>query len=166
MRYFLLTFNDDYGDEHNVPALECFTEEEYEKWSRTPAGAINKRYEEQLVKHEENVKAYQKYYYRVAGEELPKGPAPKYASPYDKPKRVRSYIHAYLGNNGDGFENGYSQYLTLGELVVDGTVTVTEVDKSFHTIFHKTRLSSLSLCNVFDIDEQDYEEDEEEEDEL
>ena len=30
--YYLLTFNEDWADEHNVPALACMTEEQYEKW--------------------------------------------------------------------------------------------------------------------------------------
>ena len=28
MKYYLLTFNDDYGDEHNVPALAVMNERE------------------------------------------------------------------------------------------------------------------------------------------
>lgn len=30
--YYLLTFNEDYADEHDVPALACFTQEQYDKW--------------------------------------------------------------------------------------------------------------------------------------
>lgn len=30
--YYLLTFNEDWADEHNVPALACMTEEEFESW--------------------------------------------------------------------------------------------------------------------------------------
>lgn len=30
--YYLLTYNEDWADEHNVPALACMTEEEFESW--------------------------------------------------------------------------------------------------------------------------------------
>jgi len=36
MKYKLLTFNVNWADEHNVPALECMTEEEYNKWRDLP----------------------------------------------------------------------------------------------------------------------------------
>ena len=32
MKYYLLTMNADYGDEHDVPALEVFTEAKYATW--------------------------------------------------------------------------------------------------------------------------------------
>jgi hypothetical protein len=31
-KYYLLTFSEDYADEHDVPALACMTEIEYKKW--------------------------------------------------------------------------------------------------------------------------------------
>lgn len=31
-KYFLLTFNEDWADEHNVPAIACFTEKQYNNW--------------------------------------------------------------------------------------------------------------------------------------
>jgi hypothetical protein len=34
-RYYLLTFNEDWADEHNVPALEVMTEGEFLRWSET-----------------------------------------------------------------------------------------------------------------------------------
>jgi len=33
-KYYLLTFNEDWADEHYVPALECFTEEDFNKWKK------------------------------------------------------------------------------------------------------------------------------------
>jgi hypothetical protein len=32
MKYYLLTFNEDWADEHDVPALACFTEDQYNNW--------------------------------------------------------------------------------------------------------------------------------------
>lgn len=32
MKYYLLTFNQDWADEHDVPALACFTETQYNEW--------------------------------------------------------------------------------------------------------------------------------------
>lgn len=34
MKYYLLTFNEDWANEHNVPALECFKEEDFIKWKK------------------------------------------------------------------------------------------------------------------------------------
>lgn len=33
--YYLLTFNQDWADEHNVPALACMDEETFKNWSET-----------------------------------------------------------------------------------------------------------------------------------
>jgi hypothetical protein len=35
MSWFLLTLNEDWADEHNVPALAVMDEKRYEKWSKT-----------------------------------------------------------------------------------------------------------------------------------
>jgi hypothetical protein len=35
MKHYLLTFNQDWADEHNVPALAVMTEDEFKKWSKT-----------------------------------------------------------------------------------------------------------------------------------
>lgn len=34
-KYYLLTFNEDWADEHYVPALACMNDKEYKKWSET-----------------------------------------------------------------------------------------------------------------------------------
>ena len=48
MKYYLLTFNEDWADEHNVPALACFTEEQYNKWLERPSGKLNKNYDQEM----------------------------------------------------------------------------------------------------------------------
>ena len=35
MKYYLLTFNEDWADEHDVPALAVMDENRYETWSKT-----------------------------------------------------------------------------------------------------------------------------------
>lgn len=32
--YYLLAFNEDWADEHNVPAVACFNKDEYMQWSK------------------------------------------------------------------------------------------------------------------------------------
>lgn len=34
-KYYLLTFNEDWADEHNVPALTCFNREQFEEWKKS-----------------------------------------------------------------------------------------------------------------------------------
>lgn len=33
-KYYLMTFNEDWADEHDVPALECMDEELFEEWKK------------------------------------------------------------------------------------------------------------------------------------
>jgi hypothetical protein len=35
MNFYLLTFNEDWADEHNVPALACMSQKEYDEWAKT-----------------------------------------------------------------------------------------------------------------------------------
>lgn len=35
MKYYVLTFCEDWADEFNVPAIECFTEDEFNQWKET-----------------------------------------------------------------------------------------------------------------------------------
>jgi len=58
-------------------------------------------------------------------------------------------MSAYLGNSCESFEESYSNYYLMKEFVENNIVNVLEVDKSFYDIFHKAKLSNLSLCNVF-----------------
>jgi hypothetical protein len=117
-KYYLLKFKEDYGDEFDVPALNCFTEEQYNQWLELPCGVL-------------------------------------------KPERDKNnyilelcYIHAYLGNYCDGFNEMFYGYSQMKEMVGD-IVTVDEVSEEFYNQFHKSKLNRLSLCNVFDIDSID-----------
>ncbi len=175
-KYYLLTFNDDYGDEHNVPALACMNEEEYKKWLETPSGDINKKYDESLKKfkeQEEDNKSFWKMLedkgYTLNGSGNT-GCIPKtdletlklekeyrerhsYHNRIEYPNKVHSRMNAYLGNGGDCFEQNYSNYYLMKEFVDNKIVSVLEVDKSFYDVFHKAGLNHLSLCNVFTINE-------------
>lgn len=96
MKYYLLTFKENHGDEFDVPALACMKQKEFDTWKKTPLA-----------------------------------------------------IHGYLGNYADGFAEDL-QGMTGEQLIKHETVTVMEVTKDFHDIFHKAQLYYLSICNVFD----------------
>lgn len=127
--YYLLTFNDDYADEHNVPALECMTQDEYEKWLEEPCTKLNPNYEEELI-------AYR---------------AKKIKGFYDKPIRGESALRAKLGNNGNNFEDGYERF-TYNKDLLCGAVKKYEVSEDFYKTFKRADLAGLSLCNVFEKD--------------
>lgn len=95
-KWWLLTSNEDWADEHDVPALACFTDSQLKEWKSS----------------------------------IPE-------------------THAYLGNGGDGFMEGF-EGLTGEELIQEEVVEVTAVSKEFWKTFHKVDLSSLSLSNIFD----------------
>ena len=100
MDHYLLTFIEDWADEHNVPALAVMNEDEFKKWSKT-----------------------------------------------------RLSIDAYLGNSGDGFMED-EQGKTGAELIKQGYVSKMKVDENFVKVFNKANLSSLSLSNIFDLDNE------------
>jgi hypothetical protein len=171
--YKLLVFNQDYADEHNVPALECMSEEEYQKWLVTPSGELNPSYEETKALQEEYEKEWADFWqhlkdkgYTYQGEgntsKIPKEDIETLA--YEKRVRalsrvrdnfrVHSNMYAYLGNSGECFEEDYSNLYLMEDFVDDGLVKVTDVDKSFYDIFHRAKLNKLSLCNVFTIGEE------------
>ena len=175
-KYYLLTFDQDYADEHNVPALACMTEVEYNTWLETPSGTPNEKYAEQLLKQqesEEKSKAFWKILedkgYVLNGSVntsmIPKDDLEtlqlekkyrEYSSSHSRwgsPKKVQSRMRAYLGNSGERFDESYSHLYLMKEFVEEGTVLVFEVSREFYDTFHLAKLDSLSLCNVFTINE-------------
>jgi len=60
-------------------------------------------------------------------------------------------IRAWLGNMSDGFMED-TQDNTGKDLIINGYVNMTVVDENFYKTFHTADLSSLSLCSIFDID--------------
>lgn len=163
-KYFLLVFNEDWADEHNVPAQACFTETQYNKWLESPMGTINPKYKEKKAIHDLLIEKkdifhkelndrnlYNKKYCDFTPEEVKwyeenKIDYDEYGYP---PKRVKSYLSAQLGNGGEGFNEGYSNYAYGQDFVIDGTVKVHEVPKEFFEVFNDVRLYDLSLCNIF-----------------
>jgi hypothetical protein len=178
MKYYLLTFNDDYADEHNVPALECFNEKDYEKWLSEPAGKLNPKYDEIKKEVDETEARWKKFWKDLEGNgftigghanagKIPKGHLlerefnilnglPRSYS--GEPQKIFSYMSASLGNGGEGFDEGYSWALNNKDFVEKrgegkykySTVTVMEVGKEFYDTFKKANLSGLSLCNIFE----------------
>ena len=108
-KFYLLTFNEDWADEHDVPALAVMDEEELEEW-----------------------------------------------------KKTKLSFHANLGNGGEDFMED-EQGKTGKWFLKEGIVNKFEVDESFVKIFNKTDLASLSLCNIFDGEEFDDEDEEDNE---
>jgi hypothetical protein len=179
MKHYLLTFNCDWADEHDVPALACFDEADYNKWLKTKCGKLNPKYEEQLKAYQEwNIKRVNILnrckeelgvnWGRVQFKDWPLDLREKYAeivgkSLYEPSKLSHSYIYASLGNSGEGFGESFEGYYLMEELVEDKTVKVREVSEDFYNTFNSNNLSRLSLCNVFDLNlNEDYEEDEDE----
>lgn len=167
-KYYLLTFCEDYSDEHNVPALACMTEEEYQKWLETASGKLNPDWEELNREYTAKYEAYKNRIkewterglysknpkdYTQEEREWTKDNPIGYVSYSDKPQRVESNIRVSLGNGGDYFEEDYSHLYLMKEYVEANKVKVVEVDESFYNIFHKAKLDNLGLCNVFEIDE-------------
>lgn len=172
MKYKLLTFNEDYGDEHNVPALCVMSEEEFHIWCITPSGELNPEYEAQtqaLADYELANKNFWKmledkgYVCNGRGNTgaIPKSDLEtlqleKEYRALKRPRfvsRVFSRLCAYLGNGGECFEENYTHLYLMGEFVQAGIVKVTDVDEAFANTFNAAGLSSLSLCNIFEIDE-------------
>lgn len=48
MKYYLCIFNEDYADEHNVPATACFTEEQYNAWLGNSGDCFGECYDNYL----------------------------------------------------------------------------------------------------------------------
>lgn len=166
----LLVFNEDYGDEHNVPALTVMTDKEYEIWLKSPSGELNPNFEEENKIFLKKLADYDKYCKEAARKGLGNKPVNQYTeedrlwfteneetyvNSYNTPKKVDSYLVAYLGNNGEYFEQNYEHLYLMEEFVDAGLVIVTDVSDSFVEIFNKAKLSNLSLCNIFEIEEFD-----------
>lgn len=164
MNYYLLTFNEDWADEHNVPALDCKTEEEYNKWLESPTGEVNDNYEEELKSYEQNLKASELFKKQLIEKGLWSKPKINYTKEekewyeenkvplvyvHSKPVKVHSNIYPFLGNGGDGFGANFSDCPYNKDLVEGNIVNVFLVNEDFYNIFHKAKLSNLSLSNIF-----------------
>lgn len=163
----LLKFNEYYGDEHDVSALACFTDEEFDTWCHTSMGKLNPNYEFEIMKHNERVEKYDSFIKNLQEKGLHTKPFSSYTpeekkwydinkieyiSRWDKPKKASSYLHAYLGNNGEGFSESYDEFLTGQDFIDAGIVTVFDVSEEFYNTFHETNLADISMCNIFTCD--------------
>lgn len=160
----LLKFNEDYADEHNVPALACFTEEQFEDWCNQSIGKINVNYEEELIAYNKIKQEYSDFAKAVNEKGLWNKPQNTYTAEEKEwlqlnrksyptqqpPKKGRSYLRAWLGNNGECFEEDYDEYNFGRDLITAEIVKVFDVSEEFYNTFHHANLSGISLCNVFD----------------
>lgn len=161
MSFYLLTFNENWADEHNVPALACFNEEQFQNWKQTEILELDQEYEIKLEIFNEKYNKYENWVKFLKSKDLwtkkrDEWPeeyrnlvSPQYTGSWQKPKKGISYIYHGLGNGGEGFKEKFGDYETPNELIDDGIVTVTEVSEDFYTTFNKQHLYDLSLCNIF-----------------
>jgi len=164
MKNYLLTFCEDYADEHNVPALNIMNEEEYNAWREAEAGLLNPNFDELKKAYRANEKRSTDFWKLLKDEGIEntslipedrqdlKDLEKEYRYNYKylhHPKKVNSYIHAYLGNSGEGFEDQFSDFYLNQELIDAKIVEVFEVSDEFVKIFNEAKLDRLSLCNVF-----------------
>ena len=167
MKYYLLTFNEDRADEHNVPALTCFTEEQYHQWLKQevaePVDKTPEEYQQKLDAWNNNNDKFQEYIQLSDKLQKERGgwalltaddnkliEEKRVSYPRDKPKQYESLIFAWLGNSGDCFGESFSHCLTGQDFITNDIVKVFEVNESFYNIFNKANLNGLSLCNIFE----------------
>ncbi len=167
MKYYLLTFNEDWADEHDVPALTCFTEEQYQQWLEQelaePVDKTPEEYQQKLDAWNDNYNKYQEYIQLSNELQKERGgwalltaddnkliEEKRVSYPRDKPKQYESLIFAWLGNSGDCFGESFSHCLTGQDFITNDIVKVFEVNESFYNIFNKANLNGLSLCNIFE----------------
>lgn len=166
MSYYLLTYNQDFGDEFNVTSLECFNEEEFENWKNTKISDPVQNYEQDYKAWREKYDKYEEYQNKVLGLGLWSTPykdwpaehaylrdhQPEYIGSYDVPKKFESKITAYLGNYGEGFSDAFSEYEYAKDLIEGREVDVQEVSEQFYNDFKRTKLADLSITNIFSLD--------------
>lgn len=172
MNYYLLMFNEDWADEHSVPALAVMNEKEFDTWKMSHKGTLRPEYEEEMKlfnAFKEAKKNIDLECKRVLGDNwgskrfdtwpeelreryqnLPSKFGFKNSFP-NHPQKIVSNLHAYLGNSGQCFEEDYSHLLTGEDFIEVGMVSIVEIDESFYTTAKKAKLSNLSLCNIFDL---------------
>jgi hypothetical protein len=161
----LLTFNENYGDEHNVPALACFTEQEYETWLETEMINPNPKYEIQNAEYLLKMEKYNKFKDGLTERGLWNKRKDAYTDEerqwvednnceyvYERPKRGESLLYAYLGNSGECFGESYTHCRYGKDFITNGYVKVFDVNQDFYQYFKLANLDSLSLCNIFDKD--------------
>jgi len=164
-KYYLLIFNEDYADEHNVPACACLTENQYNKWRESPTGVKNPKYEATKADYDRIIAEYREYMNGIQklnlNNKYPKDYTPEEIKwlkdneksyPHRAPSKMFSGLRAFLGNSGECFEESYTKYEFCKDLVDAKIVKVHEVNKEFFGVFNEVRLYDLSLCNVFNED--------------
>lgn len=167
---FLLTFNENWADEFDVTALACMTEEEFKEWKNKNLGIINEDYDKEIKEYEVKLKKrtefveelkkrnlyYTSYNHFTENEKKWYQENKVPALNYRPTKLAECFISTYLGNSGEGFEEPFMNYEKARDLLEASIVHVTVVDDNFKAVFDAANLSNLSLCNVFEIDENEW----------
>lgn len=169
----LLVFNEDYADEHNVPALSVMTQEEFNIWCKKPNGTFNTEYDSQLKVYNEleddnrtfwkmledkgytldgrgNTSAIPKTDLVTLNLEKEYRERHSYENKVNHPTRVIDCrLYANLGNGGDSFEKDYCDIYLNEEFITNNIVSVSDVSDEFMKTFNEAKLANLSLCNIF-----------------
>lgn len=165
MKYYLLTYNRYFADEHRVPALACMNEDEYNTWLDTQISFEPDDYQSQVEEFQRNKARATEIretlrdqgvwgfgYQPMTPEQKSLMEEWKSVEPKSRytPQRM-SAITAFLGNSGDGFDDEFGIYKFAKELVDNKIVKVTQVSIDFFNTFYSNGLGSLSLTNIFDV---------------
>lgn len=173
MKHYLAIFNQDYADEHTVPAIACFNQEEYDNWCATKITKLDPNYASKKVEFDTKMKAFTDYNNEYnqkikdnggkSNDEIIVWSKENYVKSiysFHAPKQGKSLLRAWLGNSGECFEEGYEIYHTGKNMVDARVINVTEVSKDFYNTFKLVDLDQINLCNVFEIEDDSDEDDE------
>ena len=149
MKHYALKFCQDHGDEFNVHALTCFTEEEYQEWLTTSILDLDPDYES---KYQSFLGAKEKYDNFIEGMKE-RGLYNKPMSDFTKEEFswYRENKAPYVYNApSNGTSKLYERYETCQDLVDEEIVTVQEVSEQFYKTFIQLELG-IAMCNVFEL---------------
>jgi hypothetical protein len=164
MQKYFLTFNQDYADEFNVPAFSVMNQEEYNKFLENEMGEINEDYDKKLKEYEKKRNEYYKFikestqratdFGRNSNEYIKwfKENRVDFNHNTDMPSKGISYLVAYLGNEGDGFEKNYVGLSTGKDFVDKGYVKVHEISDEIYNFLKSIDIGYFSLCNIFEVE--------------
>lgn len=167
MKYYALTFNEDWADEHNIPALAVMNQDEYFTWlnASLTEGKDSKEYLEAKALKEELMDDAKRYMYMRIDKTIPEEELNEIRSKERSNREAANNIHLYnyekaypavhgcFGNHEvtigqDLLDEGHRECSSLVEREL---VNVTEITEDFYNTFNKLGLSNLSMCNLFDL---------------
>lgn len=162
----LLTFK--INDEENAMlyALQCWNDEQFQKWLNSDLGTINKDYEMNMVDWKNTVRMNQMFNDELEARGMNNRRYHTYNAEerdwYDnhpgrsirlKPKSYTSHIRDF--NTGIELDHWFTEYYTPQQLIDLGYINVVEVNDDFAKIFNDNQLYSFATCNIFDMSDEE-----------